>query len=87
MDADLSKTVCIVGWQGEDAMKKWCRIFLLSLLLCIAMCAGAQAAEHDMLKVGLKYGSTELLALWRLRAGILRLVAQLCAAHGAACEL
>ncbi len=60
MDADLSKTVCIVGRQGEDAMKKWCRIFLLSLLLCIAMCAGAQAAEHDMLKVGLKYGSTAM---------------------------
>lgn len=57
MDADLSKTVCIVGRQGEDAMKKWCRIFLLSLLLCIAMCAGAQAAEHDMLRVGLKYGN------------------------------
>ena len=41
-------------------MRKWCRTFLLSLLLCSAMCAGAQAAEHDMLKVGLKYGSTAM---------------------------
>ena len=46
-----------MGLPGEDAMKKWCRTFLLSLLLCIAMCAGAQAAEHDMLRVGLKYGN------------------------------
>ena len=38
-------------------MRKWCRTFLLSLLLCSAMCAGAQAAEHDMLRVGLKYGN------------------------------
>ena len=38
-------------------MRKWCRMFLLSLLLCSAMCAGAQAAEHDMLRVGLKYGN------------------------------
>ena len=41
-------------------MKKWCRTFLLSLLLCGAMCAGAQAAEHDMLKVGLKYGESAM---------------------------
>ena len=38
-------------------MRKWCRTFLLSLLLCSAMCAGAQAAGHDMLRVGLKYGN------------------------------
>ena len=41
-------------------MKKWCRTFLLSLLLCGALCAGAQAAEHDMLKVGLKYGDSAM---------------------------
>ena len=45
---------------GEDAMKKRCRSFLLLLLLCGALCVGAQAAEHDMLKVGLKYGSTAM---------------------------
>ena len=41
-------------------MKKRCRSFLLLLLLCGALCVGAQAAEHDMLKVGLKYGSTAM---------------------------
>ena len=60
MDADLPGSGSRREPAGEDAMKKWCRTALLSLLLCGAMCAGAQAAEHDMLKVGLKYGDTAM---------------------------
>ena len=60
MDADLPENGLCRKPAGEDAMKKWRRMFLLSLLLCIALCVGAQAAEHDMLKVGLKYGDTAM---------------------------
>ena len=60
MDTDLPESGSCRGPAGEEAMKKWCRTFLLSLLLCGALCAGAQAAEHDMLKVGLKYGDSAM---------------------------
>ena len=37
-------------------MKNTGRLFLLALFLCCTLCVGAGAMEHDMLKVGLKYG-------------------------------
>ena len=41
-------------------MKKWCRTFLLSFLLCVSLCTLAQAADSEMLRVGLKYGSSAM---------------------------
>ena len=38
-------------------MKKWCRTFLLSCLLCLSLCTLAQATDGETLRVGLKYGS------------------------------
>ena len=38
-------------------MKNRCRMFLLSFLLCGALCTFAQAADGEMLRVGLKYGA------------------------------
>ena len=45
---------------GEDAMKKRCRSFLLLLLLCGALCVGAQAAVQELLRLWLRYGSGAL---------------------------
>lgn len=43
-------------------MKNRCRMFLLSFFLCGALCTFAQAADGDMLRVGLKYGSEAMSA-------------------------
>ena len=43
-------------------MKKWCRTFLLSCLLCLSLCTLAQATDGEMLRVGLKYGSDAMSA-------------------------
>ena len=53
-------------------MKKWCRTFLLSCLLCLSLCTLAQATDGETLRVGLKYGSDAMSAanLRRLRAGV-----------------
>lgn len=37
-------------------------MFLLSFFLCGALCTFAQAADGDMLRVGLKYGSEAMSA-------------------------
>ena len=41
-------------------MKKWCRTFLLSCLLCLSLCTLAQATDGETLRVGLKYGSSAM---------------------------
>lgn len=41
-------------------MKRFWQMAALSMLLALALCVGAQAAENTMLKVGLKYGSSAL---------------------------
>lgn len=41
-------------------MKQFGKTAVLSMLLACMLCVGAQAAENDMLKVGLKYGSSAL---------------------------
>lgn len=38
-------------------MKRICKTLLLTVLLCCALSATAGAAEHDMLRVGIKYGA------------------------------
>ena len=43
-------------------MKKWCRTFLLSCLLCLSLCTLAQATDGEPLRVGLKYGSDAMSA-------------------------
>lgn len=43
-------------------MKKWCRTFLLSCLLCLSLCTLAQATDGETLRVGLKYGSDAMSA-------------------------
>ena len=43
-------------------MKKWCRTFLLSCLLCLSLCKLAQATDGETLRVGLKYGSDAMSA-------------------------
>lgn len=43
-------------------MKKWCRTFLLSCLLCLSLCTLARAADGETLRVGLKYGSDAMSA-------------------------
>ena len=43
-------------------MRKLSRIVILCLLLCCFYCAGAQAMENDMLKVGVKYGSDAMFS-------------------------
>ena len=41
-------------------MKRFWNTAVLSMLLALALCVGAQATENTMLKVGLKYGSDAL---------------------------
>ena len=43
-------------------MKKWCRTFLLSCLLCLSLCTLAQATDGETLRVGLKYGRRNIHA-------------------------
>lgn len=43
-------------------MKRMLRTAFLSLLFLCAFCVGAQATEHTMLKVGLKYGDNALFS-------------------------
>ena len=41
-------------------MKRFRNTIILSVLLALTLCVGAQAAENTMLKVGLKYGTNAL---------------------------
>ena len=41
-------------------MKRFRNTIILSMLLALTLCVGAQATENTMLKVGLKYGSDAL---------------------------
>ena len=41
-------------------MKRFWKTIILSMLLALALCVGAQATENTMLKVGLKYGTNAL---------------------------
>ena len=41
-------------------MKRFWKTIILSMLLALTLCVGAQAAENTMLKVGLKYGTNAL---------------------------
>ena len=41
-------------------MKRFRKTIILSMLLALTLCVGAQAAENTMLKVGLKYGTNAL---------------------------
>ena len=41
-------------------MKRFWKTIILSMLLALTLCVGAQATENTMLKVGLKYGTNAL---------------------------
>ena len=41
-------------------MKRFWKTIILSMLLALKLCVGAQATENTMLKVGLKYGTNAL---------------------------
>ena len=41
-------------------MKRFRNTIILSVLLALTLCVGAQATENTMLKVGLKYGTNAL---------------------------
>ena len=41
-------------------MKRFRKTIILSMLLALTLCIGAQATENTMLKVGLKYGTNAL---------------------------
>ena len=41
-------------------MKRFRKTIILSMLLALTLCVGAQATENTMLKVGLKYGTNAL---------------------------